>query len=410
MQTLVRQLCAACLVIFLPVTFLVFGQEPPVSPPKATKGAVQSRDNFGPKDGTRKRLSSEEFDKATEKERQEEKAAEKMADSPAATRTKTSVKTQTTKSIPPHRLTRDATLHTADLATASASRGAREFQITLKNAFIEKYKNRATLTTPFRVIAHTYHAAKADGDAHVSGLPEEVGLACVAEIMNVKDQADAKDVVEEHEGTANLVNVTGVWRLWCEHPDAQPGDTRQIQDDVIPSFTTSNPRHVFELHPVTRMGQVSVLDSLKPIHGYDAKDATKAFQYYESITCRIVPDPETQTTTLFTKKVGYNYVDFKLETEEDEQFITLDGLIVRGRALTLDEDPIVSNRRMVFVHDSAPEKAIRGKPKGTKLHVLGIPRVDLALVSYRARVAASKPEALEWNLPYEIVIVGVYDE
>jgi hypothetical protein len=408
MQTLVRQLCAACLVIFLPVTFLVFGQEPSVSPPKSTKEAVQSRDNFGPKDGTRKRLSTEEFEKATEKERQEEETAEKMADAPAITRTKASVQTKTTKGIPPHLLTRDATLHAA--GSASAGRGTREFQITLKNAFIEKYKNRATLTTPFRVIKHTYHAAAADGDAHVSGVPEEVGLACVAEIMNVKDQADAKDVVEEHEGTANLVNVTGVWRLWCEHPDAQPGDTRQIQDDVIPDFTTSNPRHVFELHPVTRMGQVSVLDSLKPIHGYDAKDATKAFQYYESITCRIVPDTESQTTTLFTKKVGYNYVEFKLETEEDEQFITLDGRIVRGSALTLDGDPIVTNRRMVFVHDSAPEKAIRGKPKGTKLHVLGIPRVDLALVSYRARVAGTKPEVLQWNLPYEIVIVGVYDE
>jgi len=41
--------------------------------------------------------------------------------------------------------------------------------------------------------------------------------------------------------------------------------------------------------------------------------------------------------------------------------------------------------------------------------VLGIPRVDLALVSWRARNAPKRPEVLTWNLPYEIIVVGVYE-
>ena len=44
------------------------------------------------------------------------------------------------------------------------------------------------------------------------------------------------------------------------------------------------------------------------------------------------------------------------------------------------------------------------------MHVLGIPRIDLALVSYRTRVADTRPEVLEWNLPYELIVVGVYDQ
>jgi len=43
------------------------------------------------------------------------------------------------------------------------------------------------------------------------------------------------------------------------------------------------------------------------------------------------------------------------------------------------------------------------------LHVLGIPRIDLALVSWRVRNAGTRPEALRWDLPYEIIVVGVFD-
>ena len=39
---------------------------------------------------------------------------------------------------------------------------------------------------------------------------------------------------------------------------------------------------------------------------------------------------------------------------------------------------------------------------------LGIPRIDLALVSWRLRNGS--PDVLKWSLPYEIVAVGVYDD
>ena len=63
---------------------------------------------------------------------------------------------------------------------------AKQRVVRLRNAFIDKYKNRVTLSTPYRVISYKTHRATEDGDAHVAGLPEDVGLACVAEIMNIK--------------------------------------------------------------------------------------------------------------------------------------------------------------------------------------------------------------------------------
>jgi hypothetical protein len=44
---------------------------------------------------------------------------------------------------------------------------------------------------------------------------------------------------------------------------------------------------------------------------------------------------------------------------------------------------------------------------GECILVLGIPRVDLALVSWRIRHGG---DALRWSLPYEIIAVGVYDD
>jgi len=370
--------------------------EPPEQP--GSGAAVPSRDNFSPKGSKLPRLTLEELEKATKedfKNEEGEQADETPRSRPAV--------------LPAHRLTRDASLQ--PLAASTAARGGRQWQITLKNSFIEKYKNRATLTTGYRVISYRAHRPAEDGDAHVAGLTEDVGLACVAEIMNVKSFPSALDAVKDKAHSEDLVPVTGAVRLWCEHPDAEPETAGpQIQDDVIPDFQTSNPNHVFEIHPISRFGTVALEDSFQPIPGYMPKKAKAAFQYYESLPCRIVPDPAHQTTTLYTRKAGYNYVEFVLQLEEDQQFVTLDGRIVRCSALTLDGDVVAQNRRMVFVKNTAPEKAVRSRKKGDKLHVLGIPRIDLALVSYRTRVADAKPEVLTWNLPYELIIVGLYGD
>jgi hypothetical protein len=347
------------------------------------------------------RLSRDELERATREEFAAEQAREGQADrSPAA---------PAAAAVPAHRLTRDVMLHQP--APAHAEHGGREWQITLKNSFIEKYKNRATLSTSYRVVAFKTHGAAEDGDTHVAGLTEDVGLACVAEIMNWKSFQGAVAAVKAKRASGELVPVMGAWRLWCEHPDAVPATAGpQVQDDVIPDFQTSNPNHVFEIHPLSRFAGIPLEDSFQPIPGYAPKEAKKAFQVYESLTCRIVPDTAHQTTTLFTPKVGYNYVEFVLQLEEDQQFATLDGRIVRGSALALGGDVVAQNRRMVFVKDTAPEQAVRAKAKGDKMHVLGIPRIDLALVSYRTRVADTRPEVLGWYLPYEIIVVGLYED
>jgi hypothetical protein len=44
--------------------------------------------------------------------------------------------------------------------------------------------------------------------------------------------------------------------------------------------------------------------------------------------------------------------------------------------------------------------------KGDYMRVTAIPRISLNLVRVRLDRAATEPEVLEWNLPFEMVVVG----
>lgn len=279
-----------------------------------------------------------------------------------------------------------------------------EITIVLQNDFIEHYKRRVCIDAEFIVDkAHKKpNPPSKDGDLHIAGRSEDIKLPVVAEIMNAKHDLEAVKMVHAAEGTGKPLAIAGPWRLWCEHG----GDSEQIQGAPLKPFTTTNPDHVFEIHPVTQLNGRSLLLTLKPIVGFKTKDAERAFLRYEGIRCRIIPGDEF--TTLITTMAGYNYVEFIMEINGPIQTVD-DGLLVMCKVRDLEGELLVRNRRMVLPKDSEAEKKTRGMPKGTQLHVLGIPRINLSLVSWRVKAASDgRKEVLAWGLPYEIIVVGFY--
>ncbi len=127
-----------------------------------------------------------------------------------------------------------------------------EVTLVLKQSFIEKYKNRATIEVDF-IVDHSKgkpNSAAKDGDMHVAGrAPKDIGLATVAEIMNAKDEPDAVAAANAAAGTNRPVRVHGAWRIWNE----RGGDnTRFVQGRAVPAANDSNPDHIFEIHPSAR--------------------------------------------------------------------------------------------------------------------------------------------------------------
>ncbi|MEQ1834477.1 MAG: hypothetical protein ABL977_15635 [Candidatus Eisenbacteria bacterium] len=280
-----------------------------------------------------------------------------------------------------------------------------DVSIVLKNDFISKYKNRATLEAVYTVEhAHAHpNAPSKDGDLHFAGTSPDIGLACVAEIMNATGQDAAVQRVHDAESSHQPLAIEGAWRLWPEHAN---GGQDFTQDAAVAPIVNTNPPHVFELHPVTGVDGIDVRSGLTPIEGYEPKDPEVAFAAYEAHACEIIP--RWNSTTLVTSTIGYNYVQFRLHLLEDPTHVLDDGgLSVYGSVFPesgADDEPIVSRLRFVFLPGSPPLEQVKQLHAGDNFTVLGIPRIDLALVEFRRK---KKGAYLRRSLPYEILVVGV---
>jgi hypothetical protein len=263
-----------------------------------------------------------------------------------------------------------AVLLVANLASA-------QITIRLRRDFVETYKNRITIEATFTVDrAHEKpNTPSKDGDLHIAGRAPEIKLPTVAEIMNAKDHGDAVDAIHDAETTGTPIAISGAWRIWAEHA----GSDDQIQGKALQPFTTTNPDHVFEVHPVSTVGTIDTLPSLKPIQGFKYKDAEQAFFVYEQVRLDMHVTPTT--VTLHTTGAGYNYVKFILELEEDPTFEVADGMFVRASVLDLEGELLARHRRMAFVAGSAPLQRIRTMRKGDQMSVIGIPRLNMAVLS-----------------------------
>ena len=294
----------------------------------------------------------------------------------------------------------------AVLALAAGLPAFAEISITLNNTFIEKHKNRATIDANFAV-DHSKgkpNPASKDGDMHVAGRDaKNIGMAAVAEIMNAKNHLDAVEVANNAAGTNSPIPISGAWRIWNEHG----GDNVFVQGKAVAAAQTSNPDHVFEIHPITEVGGIDIRASYQPIPGYDAKKPEDAFPRYDNVRSKIIP--KSGKVTIVSNGIGYNYVNFQMVLNE-KPFKIADGALAKARIQDLEGHLLLRDKRMVFVKDTPPEIAVRDGKAGDCLRVLGIPRLDLALVSWRVKNRSDERDPLNWNLPYEIIVVGVYPE
>jgi hypothetical protein len=293
--------------------------------------------------------------------------------------------------------------------------------LALNRKFVEDHKRRAMVTVELRVdhhpkSPHGISKGAEDGDIHMAGRADEIRLPLVAEIMNAaaKDQEKVRKALDQSSGEAPL-EVAGVWRIWFEHP-ASSGT--QVQGEPVEVAGTSNPDHVFEIHPVVTFGGEDIVASLAPIASrnpdqsikkeYVTASAKTAFASYEGLGARI---GATKTAiTITTKKAGFNYVSFFLEPQ-GKPVPAKDGVFVLARVYDEsdpDEPLTPSPRRMVFVKDSAAAKALQQDPD-QRVKVLGTPRVDLEQVAEIARKLGDD-EIATVCLPYEIVVLAVLPE
>lgn len=281
----------------------------------------------------------------------------------------------------------------------------------LNRSFIEKYKNHLTISVNYFVdAAHKQpNPADRDGDMHLAGRSSHIGIATVAEIQNAKDAGVAIQIMKNVLGTNQTVAVTGVWRIWPEHG----GDKEHAQRTGAGTRYTgpgpTNPPHVFEIHPILQVESEDLRATLKPIPEFTPKTAREAFERYERGHFEIKATPKAKRVHMSMRMVGFNYVEFLMKLNKRFERVA-DGEFVSAAIYTLNEEMIVHDRRIGFIQGTAPDEKQKTLAVGQCIRVLGIPRVDLALVSWRIRNAPTKPDVLKWSMPYEIIAIGIYDD
>ena len=282
----------------------------------------------------------------------------------------------------------------------------KEVEIEINNSFIERYKNRVAIQTTFTVdkAMAAPLPPELDGDLHVAGRAPQVALPLVAEIVNARDQKAAIDLVHDAEGTGKPLKLSGVWRIWPEHA----GSAEEDQGKPLPAFVTYKPDHVFEIHPVTGISGVQLLESFTPVKGFKPGGAERTFGIFEKVSCTLTVKPTT--VSIVTETGLYNDVEFIMQIADGPQLVVADGRFVIASALGTHGKPLVERLRMVFAKGTPPEQAVRLLKGGDRLHVYGMPRLDFAEISRRVRDRGTNPDLLTRPLPYEIVILGVYPD
>jgi hypothetical protein len=304
----------------------------------------------------------------------------------------------------------------AILALAPAAARA-DVVLSLNASFVEKHKDRATIDTSLFV--DEYHKSPnsiiEDGDIHVAGRDTAILLPLVVEMLNGALMKPARERLR-HTSPDRPVPVSGVWRLWFEHPGKEP----QIQGRPVPRPKNTGPDHLFEIHPVTSFDGVDVLPSFVGIKDEKAdfrgKDARAAFAHYQSREALVWPSDTA--VMIETSRAFHNYTEFRMVLAGRPKKVD-DGLMVLAHVHAVDDDsdePIVADKiRMVFVAGTPAARMLEGKGKGDSLHVLGIPRVNLNKVyayamKLKERGVNNRLPDEKIKLPYEMIIAAVYEE
>lgn len=286
-----------------------------------------------------------------------------------------------------------------------------QITLALSKGFVRKYKDKATISTSLQVDQHHDHpnAVVDDGDIHMSGRDTVIRLPMVAEIINGRLESDTMQFLLQ-TSPGQKVDLTGVWRLWFEHP----GSADQTQGQTVQTPQDSNPNHLFEIHPITHFGGFNCLDSFLPIvdkstnppEEFRGHPATTAFPYYEQRTITI---SRSNTAIMLTSsRAFYNYVEFFIKLAEKPKDVG-DGYIVLAKisaTKSFDQPLVAENKRMIFAKGSPSADAVKKLGKDDKLHVLGIPRVNLNKV-FEIATKLNIGEEQDDALPYEMIIVTV---
>jgi len=286
-------------------------------------------------------------------------------------------------------------------------------ELHLREALLEAQRDRvtATITAVVDHIGDRAHPLSEDCDLHVPLRSQEIRVPFIGEVKNAcseKPQGTSLTywsvrISEETRGLA--VTVTGVFRIWLEHPPA--GDVVQTEAESVPSYYSSNPDHQVELHPLIRVGSLDFTGHIKRIQqgneeyrGYGREQLRTVLNKKLTIQ-RIVVQGEPYVGLRGTK-TGYNHWNLRARVVDPPEALA-DG--TRVRLDVLDGNQVIPGAVRL------PAATVAGTVAHTKVQSLAPGNVVLFQALIRIHVPTILDQlsatAKQIPLPVEFVLLDL---
>ncbi|MBI5705687.1 MAG: hypothetical protein HZC36_01730 [Armatimonadetes bacterium] len=274
----------------------------------------------------------------------------------------------------------------------------------LKNSFIDQLKNRATLSTQFTIDAVTErHDQDKDGDLHIIGRSSDVGLRVIAEIKNALSFGPAEDLAIA--SVTHTLPVTGVWRLWFEHPETQ-SDMVQFADVSV--GTSLNQKHVFELHPLLRIGTEDLKASVGFVNGY--LPYTSAYAFFRDpsksyATGSIKVKRDATWTTLKCNTKAFNHVLLEAKLVSKAPLAGGDGTAATVTVMIGTQNLTM---RVITASGTKADIAINALTANKRFSLLAIPRVKLSWIATLPKDGVERTFLLSGKVADFVEFIGLH--
>ncbi len=286
-------------------------------------------------------------------------------------------------------------------------------ELHLREALLRAQRDRvaATVTAVVDHIGKRAHRLQKDCDLHVPLRSRDIRVPFIGELKNAcseKPQGTSlafwrDQIYQETNGLA--VPVTGVFRIWLEHPP--PGNTVQTEAKPVPWYVNSNPDHQVELHPLLRVGSLDFRGHIKWIQlgnqrfeGFGPDRLPTLLR--KRVTIQRIQHQNVPYVLIRGTKTGFNHWDLRGRVTQEPQPLT-DGV-----ALRLD---ILDGNQIVPGALNIPAVAAAGTVAHNKVQALSPGDV----IRFQALVRFHVPtildgltdQPLEIQLPLEFVLLDL---
>ncbi len=245
-------------------------------------------------------------------------------------------------------------------------------ELHLREALLEAQRDRvtATITAVVDHLGDRAHPLSEDCDLHVPLRSREIRVAFIGEVKNACSERPpgttgaywSDRLYEETHGLA--VSVTGVFRIWLEHPPS--GDVVQTEAVRVPWYGNSNPDHQVELHPLIRVGSLDFTGHIKRIQegseqyrGYGPQELQAVLSKKLTIQ-RIMVQGEPYVRLQGTK-TGYNHWNLRGRVVEPPE------ALADGTRVHLD---VLDGNQVIPGAVRLPAVAVAGTAANTKMQSL----------------------------------------